>query len=296
MPTAQVYARYQRSSTSGKDKSEIPLYELRYKLGKNLIKLDELDLEDRWLLQYSRRVPIHFMGLWDTVGALGLPIGNIPNISTSTLGWHNVRLSNIVKRGVHALALDEHRKPFAPTLWNEFIPKKLVSETKADSPTASESEKFSMIERWFVGAHSNVGGGYLHDELAQVPLHWMMTEANAVGLHLRAELALRGEEHLAPIRDSLAEFVGGYAAYIPKFGAPLYRPLYPQPDVKEKGIVEPVRVVVDKTVIHRYQSDKTYRPANLVEWAESLGLDLDSVDVAAHWCHNGEPIVAPVSA
>jgi Uncharacterized alpha/beta hydrolase domain (DUF2235) len=77
----------------------------------------EFSLEERWILKYSRAIDIDFLGVWDTVGALGLPFGNLPIFGKADLQFVNtgIRVSN--KRAFHAQAIDEHRKAFAPTLW-----------------------------------------------------------------------------------------------------------------------------------------------------------------------------------
>jgi hypothetical protein len=77
----------------------------------------DFDMEESWLLRDSQPIDIDFLGVWDTVGALGLPVGNLPILGRADMQFLNtgIRLSN--KRAFHALAVDEHRKAFAPTLW-----------------------------------------------------------------------------------------------------------------------------------------------------------------------------------
>jgi hypothetical protein len=71
------------------------------------------------------------------------------------------------------MAIDEHRRAFAPTLWTVRKPKDPKAIVAA--PRALES----VEQRWFVGAHANVGGGYSSDLLAQIPLRWMMKKASS---------------------------------------------------------------------------------------------------------------------
>jgi uncharacterized protein (DUF2235 family) len=74
----------------------------------------------------------------------------------------------------HALAIDEHRNDFAPTLWD-------VHHPKDQNAVIAQARPLSSVEqRWFVGAHANVGGGYQTDLLAQAPLRWMMKKAERV--------------------------------------------------------------------------------------------------------------------
>jgi uncharacterized protein (DUF2235 family) len=80
-------------------------------------KTTGLSLEERWILKYCQPIDIDFLGVWDTVGALGLPFGNLPILGKADMQFLNtgIRISN--KFAFHALAIDEHRKAFAPTLW-----------------------------------------------------------------------------------------------------------------------------------------------------------------------------------
>ena len=75
----------------------------------------------------------------------------------------------IVKAARQALAIDERRKVFAPEVWK-----------------GTSAPGQSLAQRWFAGVHTNVGGGYEHDGLANTALHWMADEARAAGLDLNA--------------------------------------------------------------------------------------------------------------
>jgi len=76
----------------------------------------DFPLEESWMLKYSQVIDIEFLGVWDTVGALGLPFGKLPILGKGDMQFLNtgLRLSN--KFAFHALAVDEHRRAFAPTL------------------------------------------------------------------------------------------------------------------------------------------------------------------------------------
>lgn len=117
---------------------------------------------------------IAFLGVWDTVAAYGLPIEEMTHGISQwiwPLEFPDRKLSPKVQRACHALALDDERTTFHPMLWTE------EGERKVDKIS---DERISQI--WFVGAHSNVGGGYPDDSLAQIPLVWMMNEAMKCGL------------------------------------------------------------------------------------------------------------------
>lgn len=80
--------------------------------------------------------------------------------------FHDVQLSEIVEHGYHALALDERRQDFLPTLWEK--------DPKHQSQI--------LEQKWFVGSHCNVGGGEPDARLSDIPLAWMMEKAEGCGL------------------------------------------------------------------------------------------------------------------
>ncbi|WP_277962740.1 T6SS phospholipase effector Tle1-like catalytic domain-containing protein [Pseudomonas sp. RIT-To-2] len=82
-----------------------------------------LSQEDVWLKRYSRAIPIWFQGLWDTVGALGVPGPLIPRVSKDDFAFLETDLRINYTHAYHALAIDEHRQAFAPTLWVKNTPK-----------------------------------------------------------------------------------------------------------------------------------------------------------------------------
>jgi len=107
---------------------------------------------------------IEFLGVWDTVGALGVPDDKaIFELFDNPLSYqfHDVTLSPSVKQARHALALDEMRGSFTPTLWKDF-----------DSRDAG-----SVKQIWFPGVHSDIGGGYKEQGLSNCALKWMVDEA-----------------------------------------------------------------------------------------------------------------------
>ena len=108
---------------------------------------------------------VNFLGVFDTVGALG-----VPGLQAAPR-FHDVQLSGQVLRARHALAIDETRLKFAPTFWE-------APEGEADAPT--EDPRVKQV--WFEGAHSDVGGGYRDTGLSDTSLLWMAREAHDAGL------------------------------------------------------------------------------------------------------------------
>lgn len=129
------------------------------------------------------REKIRFIGVWDTVGALGSPYGLIMGWLTDKLfktRFHDAKLSRSVESGYHALAIHERRWPFRPTLW-ELDP-------------AHDPEKFG--EQWFDGVHSDVGGGSAKSGLADIALEWMKEMAKNHGM--KTDLSLLKGVQQAP--------------------------------------------------------------------------------------------------
>jgi uncharacterized protein (DUF2235 family) len=87
------------------------------------------------------REKITFLGVWDTVGALGIP-GLLRGLTSGRYKFHDVQLSSWVKGAFQALAVDERREPFEPAIW--------------ETVDAPEQE---VEQAWFAGCHTDVGGG-----------------------------------------------------------------------------------------------------------------------------------------
>jgi len=103
-------------------------------------------------------VRIKFIGVWDTVGELGIPLEVFNEINRDLLDcrFYDVKLSSYVDYAYHAVAIDEHRKQFLPTLW----------EQQQDEKDAQQV----MEQMWFTGAHCDVGGGYNEHGLSDCAL------------------------------------------------------------------------------------------------------------------------------
>jgi len=261
LPVVQVYERYARGPDA------VPLYHLEYEARHQSRKFD---LEETWLLQYSRRVAIKFTGVWDTVGSLGVPVGRVPGISRKSLGYHFTHLSKLFENAYQALAVDEQRADYWPVIWKRFTPK---SENAGDVSLAEKEinpPQQNVEQRWFIGAHANVGGGYRNDPLNQIPLKWIQDRAADTGLAFRQRVMLSGGEYRASVRDSYAEFLhGAYRAYRwLRFKGRYYRTIQAPREEKATGWLDTVNETVDDTVFQRWSDDAKYRPRNLLEWAQ----------------------------
>lgn len=175
-------------------------------------------------------IAIDFVGAWDTVGALGLPLNGFSLLNRRRYRFHDARLSPIIRHAYHALAIDEKRRTFQPSLW--------------ENPSADQV----LEQRWFAGVHTNVGGGYERDGLANCSLHWMKDKATALGLGVDERFLSYykpwfGDE----LRDSMTWF---------------YRLLGQQ--LRPIGIGHHTHEIVDESVRRRQQhAAAAYHPANV---------------------------------
>lgn len=226
--------------------------------------IGSLTVQEKWLLKYSQPATVKVVGVWDTVGSVGVAAGNIPGISRSQFDYLQTGLRLPILNGYHALAIDEHRVDFAPTLWSV----RRSNEPNATPPTPRPLA--NVEQRWFVGAHANVGGGYETDLLAQAPLRWMMQKAVLHGLTFRSDVTLDGDALTAPIIDSYQSFAEGWYA---RLTSRLYRTIGAEPDIQDNGTHTNVNETIDASVFQRWRADPKYRPQNFVEWAARKKVD-----------------------
>lgn len=135
--------------------------------------------EDKLVLEESRLARIRFIGVFDTVGSLGIP-GTIGRwLSRRRYEFHDTKLSGLVDYACHLIAIDERRKQFAPTLWTD-VPKPTPEHTTV------------VEQRWFLGAHGDVGGGGTDRPEEERPVavlarEWLIDRAAAAGLAIAPE-------------------------------------------------------------------------------------------------------------
>jgi len=116
---------------------------------------------------------IRCVGVWDTVGSYGIPSGfGIAalgrGLTTWMRGFHNTLFGDAIDIGLHAVAIDEKRRPFAPTFW-----------TIKNGDTLHNNVYVEQV--WFAGAHSNIGGGYPDAGLSDLAFRWMIARVTAIG-------------------------------------------------------------------------------------------------------------------
>ncbi|MHC1727224.1 MAG: DUF2235 domain-containing protein [Syntrophobacteraceae bacterium] len=141
------------------------------------------DVARQFKAQFSHTPDIRFLGVWDTVGSLGVPDHILSSFLGHMWNFHDVSLSHTVKNAYHALAIDERRADFKPCAWDGL-----------------NTEERQQV--WFAGSHSDVGGGYPEAGLSDCALAWMICKAEACGLKLdRANVEVKPDQ-LAHVHDS----------------------------------------------------------------------------------------------
>lgn len=121
------------------------------------------------------KVRISALGVFDTVGSLGIPSGLFRSWSQARFQFHDTTLGSNIDIALHALAADEKRYSFGPALWQ--LP---------------QHRNYRHVEQvWFPGVHSDVGGGYSDDGIGRLALDWMLKRIHDLGVPLGVDVQLR---------------------------------------------------------------------------------------------------------
>jgi uncharacterized protein (DUF2235 family) len=180
---------------------------------------------------------IAFVGVWDTVGALGLPGRlRLAPLVNRRLAFHDTALSGNVAAARHAVAIDERRRTFPPTLWDNL------------AALNAGADPAPYVQRWFPGDHGSVGGGSPVSLLSNDALLWVADGAASAGLALDAETVgdwRRDRDFLGPLTARPA----GIRALLAL-------------DSRERRGPDRAEDVADAAV-RRWRSDPGYRPRAL---------------------------------
>lgn len=227
---------------------------------------------------YSHEPRIHFIGVWDTVGALGVPaLGPRwlkPIVKRLNHRWefHDTKLSTRVDGGFHALAIDEKRAAFAPALWHQ-------------QPGADGQE---LKQVWFTGAHCDVGGGYPDASLSDIALLWMVERAREYGLKfVSGAFSSNGPTEMAPDKsiefkvdpDLMAAPHSSWTKFY-RMVSSLDRPIGKAAN-EDDHYLDGAEYLATTAKKH-YAGDPSYRPPELVKYlANSADVQVESVPEAA---------------
>jgi len=162
------------------------------------------EFSNNWKDKYSVKDSgsVHFVGVWDTVGALGLPFTIFGLIKDKHLFYDN-KLGSNINTARHALSLDERRKDFEPTIWEP-------------------REGVDLKQVWFAGAHADIGGSYEPDTdnslLSDISMIWLLREAKEEGLGFEDYLSNITLNYLSVQHNEhkgMFKLLGKYAREIP---------------------------------------------------------------------------------
>lgn len=192
---------------------------------------------------------VHFVGVWDTVGALGIPF-SLMGLFEGKDEFYDTKMGSNVSFARHALAIDEQREDFEPTIW----------ESRAG---------VDLKQVWFAGVHADVGGSYPPDKdthlvAADAPLKWMLKEAGEQGLKV--------EPHIKnALTDGVAAQTHKSRNHVYRFKTPLHRTLI---DADKPTKIHP-------SVKARYLADEKYRPPRLKKLVEDGNIGWAGLDVGS---------------
>jgi uncharacterized protein (DUF2235 family) len=232
-----------------------PNYGAAMKLYQNAEHPDEpgpTQFRERYSVAGAGSIPIWFLGVWDTVGARGIPVRFLSELTQRKYRFHDTELSGSVRNAYHALAIDERRWSFEPTLW-----------------TSNPKSGQTVEQRWFCGTHSDVGGGPASNGLPDVSLGWMLEKAEQAGLAFDQAVLRANPLHPQPTArlDSLERTAlwGVLTFYNRRLGLKTIK--------NEDGtmsVVNDVTQTLDPSVRTRWDQLASYRPSNLFEYFERI--------------------------
>lgn len=180
---------------------------------------------------YSEETNITFIGVWDTVGALGNPLwSNSP--LTRMNKFHDTSLSRIIENAYHAMSIDEKRLNFKACLWDQ-------------QQSLRDSQVLEQV--WFAGVHADVGGGYADTTFSDLPLAWMMEKAQSCGLAFKTDPPV-----LKPLLGKQ-----------PHESWKLFYKLIP-PNIRSVRLNGTTNDIIHDTAAEKYRKDRTYKPKNLI--------------------------------
>lgn len=260
-----------------------------------------LNPAEQLLVAWSRRVRITYLGLYDTVGAMGLDALAIPGLRSRVALHHNMRPTTLIQQCRHALAIDEHRRsfqhtPFVAYYGHDHSEQELARAEDGDGavPTSKWQRNERMWtrkieQRWFIGAHSNIGGGYESNTLAQLPFAWVLEGAIAAGLRCKpfqSPHILAAAAWPAP-NDSYANFAAPFGRHFLRLKRN-YRVIAPpddiraaRPDATQGAEMRPgftlksIHETVDRSVLDFYKVGGRALPPNLARYAGRILDDHD---------------------
>jgi uncharacterized protein (DUF2235 family) len=255
----QLYDRYKRGNL------EHSIHELREPQADS----SKFTLEERWMVRDCYPAFVKFTGVWDTVGAFA-KTDFAKNVTGGEHTYLDANLRQTESFVYHALAIDENRADFDATLLSVY------HQNNSLKPYESPRPLSAVEQRWFVGAHGDVGGGSYNDLLAQIPLKWLLLKASSHGLTFRQTFEVEPDALTTPVEDSYSNFLNG-AYKLLELGKRHYRPIDRPPLADGDWTIHTVNETIDGSVFDRWRADAKYRPQNLQEWANGHFVKIENL-------------------
>lgn len=267
---------------------------------------------EQLLVQWSRRVRITYLGLYDTVGAMGLDALAIPGLRSRVALHHNMRPTTLIQHCRHALAIDEHRRsfqhtPFVAYYGHDHSEQELArADENDDAGKASKWQRAEAMwrrkieQRWFIGAHSNVGGGYESNTLAQLPFAWVLEGARDAGLRCKPfDPPVPAAAALPAPNDSYVSFAAPFGTHVLRLKRN-YRVIAPpddiraaRPDATKGAALRPgftlksIHETVDPSVVGYYRASGRALPPNLARYFGLAPAEAGLPPATHHWPEGG---------
>jgi uncharacterized protein (DUF2235 family) len=239
--------------------------------------------EDEWRAQHvagyrTGMLPllkVKYLGVWDTVGSLGIPRYIVmANTINRMHQFHDVSLSPMVEQARHAVAIDEHRVDFEPTLWENL---RELNLRRGANPESADAPYQQM---WFPGGHGSVGGGGDRRGLSDPALEWIWDGARQAGLeldaspqsHLRKLVSSHTEDLVNSIKRRGFNAVGFVMDRLPRSDR--------QPGPERLHEISPIARRRWQERPENLPNGRAYRPATLQALASQLDLP-DEAEAAA---------------
>lgn len=205
----EIIARYMKSKGKvGADAEE--LVRFRAEMSPQLTTSDK-DIEwrdDKNKPEPVARLKIDYMGIWDTVGGIGLPgmLGWIATVFNKKHRFHDMNLSRSVRAARHALAIDEQRKLYRQTGWNN------IDDLNGDEVTGEERV---YLQQWFPGTHPVVGGRSPIVGLTASSFLWVWQGAYDKGMRIDPGVVAELEAQEDPLAERRGLRQAGMLSFIP---------------------------------------------------------------------------------
>lgn len=201
---------------------------------------------------------VTYLGIFDTVGQRGVPsaLGGLARFFNKRFGFHDMQIGSSVMSARHAVAVDENRLGFPPTLWEG------VDEANKRPHCVEGRQHYA--QRWFIGTHGDIGGGE-GSPLSAAPLKWIAEGAAECGLRFYGTYGEDESPLSKAVREAGLVFKGRISR--PRFWDSLSPMNYPfasrkiwaAKSRKEKPTVDYAANLLDPSVVERL-TDREMKP------------------------------------